>query len=76
MKSDHWVLRKNEADTYGEPIFAPDYSATILAAKMSINLNEHFMYIRFLWWESLKVEYLVVCSMRKHLPYSQGDQIG
>ncbi len=31
------VLRKNKTDTYGAPIFAPDYSATVLAAKMCAN---------------------------------------
>ncbi len=34
IKSDHRVLRKNLVDTYGAPVFAPDYSATGLASKM------------------------------------------
>jgi hypothetical protein len=34
IKSNHTVLRKNEVDTYGPPVFAPDYSTTGLAAKM------------------------------------------
>ncbi len=34
IKSDHRVLRKNLVDTYGAPVFAPDYSAPVLAAKM------------------------------------------
>jgi len=29
--------------------FAPDYSATVLAAEMCTNSHEHSMYIRFLW---------------------------
>jgi hypothetical protein len=37
IKSDHRVLRKNEADTYGPPVFAPDYSAAGLATKMWAN---------------------------------------
>jgi hypothetical protein len=28
---------KNKVDTYGTPVFAPDYSATVLAAKMYTN---------------------------------------
>ncbi len=27
-KSKHRVLRKTEVDTYGPPVFAPDYSIT------------------------------------------------
>jgi len=34
IKSDHRVLRKNLVDTYGVPVFVPDYSATGLASKM------------------------------------------
>ncbi len=34
IKSNHRVLRKNEVVTYEPPAFAPDYSATGLAAKM------------------------------------------
>jgi len=34
IKSNHRVLKKNEVYTYGSPFFAPDYSATGLAAKM------------------------------------------
>jgi hypothetical protein len=34
IKSDHRVLRKNYVDTFGAPVFAPDYSATGLASKM------------------------------------------
>jgi hypothetical protein len=33
IKSDHRVLRKN----YGAPVFAPDYSATGLVAKVWTN---------------------------------------
>jgi hypothetical protein len=32
---------KNEVDTYGAPVFTPDYGATVLAAKKCINSNEH-----------------------------------
>ncbi len=45
LKATRWiqtrVLRKNKPDTYWAPIFAPDYSATVLAAKMCTNSNEH-----------------------------------
>jgi hypothetical protein len=44
IKSNHRVLRKNEEDTYGPPFFAPDYSATGLAAKMCTNSDEHSKY--------------------------------
>ncbi len=37
IKSDDRVLRKNLVDTYGAPVFAPDYSAMGLAAKMRTN---------------------------------------
>jgi hypothetical protein len=40
---------KNEVDNNGAPVFAPDYSATALVAKMCTNSNEHSMYIIFLW---------------------------
>jgi hypothetical protein len=36
MKSDHRVL-ENQVETHGAPVFAPDYSATSLAAKMLTN---------------------------------------
>ncbi len=40
---------KNEVNTQGAPVFAPDYSASVLAKKMCTNnANGHFMYIRFL----------------------------
>ena len=48
IKSNHRVLRKNKVDTYGAPVFAPDYSTTVLAAMFTYS-NEHSMYIRFLW---------------------------
>jgi hypothetical protein len=47
INSNHRVLRKNELYTYGAPVFPPDYSATVLAAKMC-NSNEHSMFIRLL----------------------------
>ncbi len=34
LKSNHRVLRKNGVDTYEEPVFAPDFSATVLAAQL------------------------------------------
>jgi hypothetical protein len=34
IKSNHRILRKNEEDTYGSPILAPDYIATGLSTKM------------------------------------------
>jgi hypothetical protein len=40
---------KNKVDTFGAPVFASDYSATVLAAKICINSHEHSMYIIFLW---------------------------
>jgi hypothetical protein len=49
IKLNHTVLRKKEVDTYGASVFAPDYSAIVLTARMCINSNEHSMYIRFLW---------------------------
>ncbi len=42
IKSDHKVLRKNSVDTYGAPVFATDYSATGLAAKMWTNSQWSF----------------------------------
>jgi len=44
IKLNYRVLRKNEEDTYGAPVFAPDYSAAVLAAKMCTNSHEHSMY--------------------------------
>jgi hypothetical protein len=51
IKSNHRVLRKNEVDTYGAPIFATDYSANVLAAKMCATSNGQSVNIRFLWTE-------------------------
>ena len=35
IKSDHRVPRKKEVNTYGAPVFAPDYNSTTgLAAKI------------------------------------------
>ncbi len=48
IKSNHRVLRKNDVDTYGAPVFALDYSSAGLAPKMCTNSNEHSMYIIFL----------------------------
>jgi hypothetical protein len=44
IKLNHIVLRKKR-NTYGAPVFAPDYSATVLAAKLCTNSH---LYIRFL----------------------------
>ncbi len=52
MKSHHRVIRKNKLDTCGTPVFAPDYSATVLAAKMFTNSNDHSMYFRFIWCQA------------------------
>jgi hypothetical protein len=48
IESDHRLLRENKVDTYGTSVFAPDYSITVLSAKMCTNSNEHSMNIRFL----------------------------
>jgi hypothetical protein len=37
IKSNHIVLQKNEVHTYGAPVFAADYSTTILETKMCTN---------------------------------------
>jgi hypothetical protein len=37
IKSNHRVLRRNEVDTLGTPVLAPDYSAIVLAANMCTN---------------------------------------
>jgi hypothetical protein len=47
IKSNHTVPMKNNVDTYGAPVFAPDFSATVLAAKIFTDSDEHSMY-RFL----------------------------
>ncbi len=46
IKSYHRVLRKNKEDTCGASVFAPDYSATVLAAKMFTNFHKDSMYNR------------------------------
>jgi hypothetical protein len=48
IKSNHRVLRKNEVEIYGAPVFATDYSAIVLAAIICTNSNVHCMYTRFL----------------------------
>jgi hypothetical protein len=47
MKSDHRNLRKNYEDTYGAPVFAPDNRATVLAAIMCTNSDEHCIILGF-----------------------------
>ncbi len=42
LNHNHRVWRKNEVDTYEPPVFAPDYSATGLAAKMWTNFQWAF----------------------------------
>ncbi len=39
IKSNQRPLRKNEVDTYGPPVFAPDYSATGLATEILTPMN-------------------------------------
>jgi hypothetical protein len=34
---------------YGAPVFAPVYSAAVLATKICTYSDEHSVYIRFLW---------------------------
>ncbi len=51
IKSNHRVLRKNEVDTYGAQVFANDYSAIVLEAKMCTTSNGQSMNNRFLWTE-------------------------
>ncbi len=41
---------KNKVDTYRALVFAPDYSATVLAIIMCTNSYEDSMYIIFLWF--------------------------
>ena len=48
MKPNHRVLRINEVDAYGAPVFAPDLAPLFLQPKCT-NSNEHSMYIRYLW---------------------------
>jgi hypothetical protein len=49
MKSNHRVLWKNVVNTMRVQVFTPDNSATVLAAaKMFINSNEYYTYVRFL----------------------------
>ncbi len=54
IKFNQRVLRKNEVVTYGTPIFAPDHSNAIWAAKMCTNSNEYSKYIGFLWKQHCK----------------------
>ncbi len=56
IKSDHRVLRKNEADTYGQPVFAPDYSAPGLATKMWTNSQWAF----YVYYISMDVLILMI----------------
>ena len=48
VKSKIRVLRKNKVDTYEAPVFAPDYSTTVLSAQMCTYFYDHSMSIRFL----------------------------
>ncbi len=65
IKSNHRVLRKNSVDTYGAPVFAPDYRATGLSAKICTNSNAHSMYIRFLCIHY--IPYVIVCVIHSLL---------
>jgi hypothetical protein len=40
---------KNEVDSHGAPVFAPDYGATVLATKMCTNANVHSMNVIWFW---------------------------
>jgi hypothetical protein len=48
IKSDPWVLQKNEVDPCGPTVFAHDNNSTVLETIIGTNSNEHCMYIRFL----------------------------
>jgi hypothetical protein len=48
IKLNQRVPRKNEVETYGAPVFAPDYSTTVLGAKMCTDSNEHSLNVKFL----------------------------
>jgi hypothetical protein len=48
ITSYHTVLRKYKVSTCKAPVFEPDCSATVLAAKMNTNSHEHSMNIRFI----------------------------
>ncbi len=47
LQSNHRFLSKNKVYTYRAPVFAPDFSTAVLAAKICTNSHEHSMYIRF-----------------------------
>ncbi len=40
IKSNHRVLRKNEVDTYGAPVFTPVHNTIVTEAKMCTNSIE------------------------------------
>ncbi len=46
IKSNHRVIWKDFVDTNGAPVFAPDYRAIVLMAKMS-NLYKLDFYVLF-----------------------------
>ncbi len=48
IKSNDRVLRKNEVDTYGAPVFAPDHKTSSTTAKMCTLSFGHCIYIEFL----------------------------
>ncbi len=41
IKSNHRVLRKNEVEIFGTPVFATGYSTIVLAAIICTNSNVH-----------------------------------
>jgi hypothetical protein len=47
IKSNYRVLRKNKVDTQEALVFGPDYSTTVIAAKMSTNSNENSVRFAF-----------------------------
>ncbi len=47
IESNYRVLRKNKVDTQEVLIFVPNYSTTVIAAKMSTNSNENSVRFAF-----------------------------
>jgi hypothetical protein len=41
IKSNHRVLSKHRVYTHGEPVFATDYSTTVIETEMCTNHFEH-----------------------------------
>jgi hypothetical protein len=65
----------------GAPLFTPDYTAIVLAAKIHTNSNLHSIYIRFLWVQKLdkihfKEQALVVGTKKADMAGGQTRQSG